>query len=130
VATNLDPQESDYILPDSMSSCWLTVGNISVYVVRNDEGVSVDLYQKQAENNDESLLASCWALYPVVEEHEVPSEKEGVLKRSWDVYNATAFDEELTYHSDPPGREPKTFYGAEGLKKAAEYYENLNPEEL
>jgi hypothetical protein len=50
--------------------------------------------------------------------------------RGWDMYHATAFDEELTYHSDPPGREPKTFYGAEGLRKAAEYYENLNPEEL
>jgi hypothetical protein len=34
----------DYVLPEDQQSVWITVGNISVYIKRNDEGVSVDLY--------------------------------------------------------------------------------------
>jgi hypothetical protein len=34
----------DYVLAPEASSCWITVGNISVYVKRNQDGVSVELF--------------------------------------------------------------------------------------
>ena len=51
--------ESDYILREEATSCWVTVGNISVYIIRTDEGVVVDLYPLDDENN--SSLASTYA---------------------------------------------------------------------
>lgn len=44
--------DSDYELKENHGSCWVTVDNISVYIVRNDEGVSVDLYPHFCENNE------------------------------------------------------------------------------
>lgn len=46
---------SEYELRDKEHSVWIGVDTISVYVARNDEGVSVDLYAKGRE--DESSLA-------------------------------------------------------------------------
>jgi len=54
-------QASDYVLKEDQRSVWITVNNISVYVVRNDEGVSVDLFPLNAEMDDP--LTSAWALF-------------------------------------------------------------------
>jgi hypothetical protein len=51
----------DYVLPEDQQSVWITVGNISVYIKRNDEGVSVDLYPLDDENSD--FLAGCWLTF-------------------------------------------------------------------
>ena len=53
--------ETDYILEPSATSCWITVDNISVYIVRTDEGVSVDLFPRGREG-DESI-AGTWVLH-------------------------------------------------------------------
>ena len=52
---------SDYTLhPDAMSA-WITVDDISVYIVRTTEGVRVDLYEKGGENYEPIArsLAAC-----------------------------------------------------------------------
>jgi hypothetical protein len=56
---------TDYVLKDDHGSCWVTVGNISVYIRRNDEGVSVDLYPLGDE--DAESIASCWATFAEAE---------------------------------------------------------------
>lgn len=50
----------DYELREDCQSVWITVGDISVYIKREDEGVAVDLYPLHDEMADS--LASCWAL--------------------------------------------------------------------
>ena len=58
---SLDTNEGlDYTLHPDAHSVWITVDNISVYIVRTDEGVSVDLFPKGREG-DESI-AGTWAL--------------------------------------------------------------------
>lgn len=53
---------NNYIfLGDEGSSVWITVGNISVYIKKDDEGVSVDLFPLHREM--EASLAGTWALY-------------------------------------------------------------------
>jgi len=56
--------ESDYYLKDNENSVWITVGDISVYVVRTDEGVVVDLYPLDNENAES--LASTYAFFSEV----------------------------------------------------------------
>jgi len=51
---------TDYILDPEARSVWITVDNLSVYIVRTDEGVSVDLYPKGREGD--TSIASTWAL--------------------------------------------------------------------
>lgn len=51
----------DYVLRKKEASVWITVDNVSVYVRRNDEGVSVDLYPKGEEMNDS--LAGTFVTY-------------------------------------------------------------------
>ena len=46
-------------------SCWITVGNISVYIKKGDDGVSVDLYPLGDEMA--SSLASTWLTYAEAE---------------------------------------------------------------
>lgn len=60
---NEDPGLLDISIPEDEKSLWITVGNISVYVVRTDEGVCVDLYAKEAEDMDEAHLAGCYAFF-------------------------------------------------------------------
>jgi hypothetical protein len=62
-----EPPESDYTLRPGQVSCWVSVGNISVYVVRADEGVAVDLYPKGREFEP---LASTYALFAEAEPPE------------------------------------------------------------
>ena len=56
-----DGDESDWTLDPAARSVWITVDNISVYIVRTDEGVSVDLFQKNRECDDS--IAGTWALH-------------------------------------------------------------------
>lgn len=53
---------SDYVLKDSHESCWVTVGNIAVYIKRGSEGVSVSLYPSGAEAESD-CLDHCYADY-------------------------------------------------------------------
>ena len=57
-----DASDTDYILQEGYSSAWVTVGTISVYIVRTDEGVDVAMYPHYDENSDP--LAWCSAKYP------------------------------------------------------------------
>lgn len=49
-------------------SCWITVNNLSVYIVKADEGVSVDIYPLGDETGE--TLGSTWALYSEAETDE------------------------------------------------------------
>lgn len=60
---------SDYILRKAHKSVWITVGNISVHVVRTDEGVSVDLYPVGEEMEDP--ICGTWALFAEAEPDDV-----------------------------------------------------------
>ena len=67
---------TDLELPDDQRSCWVKVGNIAVYIVKNDEGVSVDMYTAGLEDRDEAHLAGCYAFFNEaegVDDVEVPS---------------------------------------------------------
>jgi len=58
--------ETDYFLEEDAHSVWITIGNISVYLRRADEGVAVDLYPLGHELHDS--LAGTWALFSESEE--------------------------------------------------------------
>lgn len=49
--------DSDYELSDG--AAWLGVGKFSIRVIQTDEGVVVDIYGRDQE--DESPVASTWA---------------------------------------------------------------------
>lgn len=55
-ALTLDPRQggSDYTLRPGATGCWVTVGNVSVHLVREIDGtgVRVDLLKKDAETED------------------------------------------------------------------------------
>jgi hypothetical protein len=51
----------DYLLRDGHDTVWVTVGTISVYIRRNAEGVSVDLYPLHVE--DGKSIGSTWATW-------------------------------------------------------------------
>lgn len=59
--------EHDYVLDPARSNVWITVGNISVYVKRTDEGVVVDLFPLGHENDDPSL-ATAYAFFEEAEQ--------------------------------------------------------------
>ena len=42
--------DTEYELKDDYNSCWVTVGNISVYVRRTTDGVSVELLPHYKED--------------------------------------------------------------------------------
>jgi len=50
---------SDYVLKEGEESVWVTVGNLSVYIIRTDEGVVVDIYPLHDELSE--CLASTYA---------------------------------------------------------------------
>lgn len=50
---------TDFTLHPEATSCWITVGNISVYIIRTNEGVAVDLLPKGKEY--EEAIGSTWA---------------------------------------------------------------------
>lgn len=51
--------DNDYILKDDQTSVWITVNDLSVYVLRDGEGVQVRIYPINKEMDNE--LASCEA---------------------------------------------------------------------
>ena len=53
--------DTDYELNEDFKSCWITVNNISVYVSREDDGVSVDLLPLGKE--DKLPIASTYATF-------------------------------------------------------------------
>lgn len=58
----LEPSEgeTDYILDENATSCWITVGDISVYILRLDGGaVAVELLPLHDEASDP--LDTCYA---------------------------------------------------------------------
>jgi len=55
-----DDDCSDYSLDDEAASVWISVGNLSVYIIRTDEGVVVDLFPRGNEGAEP--IASTWAL--------------------------------------------------------------------
>ena len=52
-------ESTDYELNEDYTSCWVTVGNISVYILRTGDGVSVDLLPRGKE--DKSPISSAYA---------------------------------------------------------------------
>ena len=54
--------DSDFVMKDSHSSCWVTVNNISVYIQQTDEGVAVDLWPHGLEADDLSISGT-WLTY-------------------------------------------------------------------
>jgi hypothetical protein len=67
--------DTDYVLEDKpQNTCWITVGNISVYIKREDEGVVVDLYAVGAE--DRESLASTYAFNQEAEDFIQEMEEE------------------------------------------------------
>lgn len=71
--------ENDYKLVGA--SCWISVGPLSVYVQRGDEGVVVDIYPRNDEM-DGPPLGGTWVLFndarcPHCEEFCYQDEKEG-----------------------------------------------------
>lgn len=51
---------SDYTLPEG-ESCWVSVGNASVYIQHGSEGVGVSLYPKGRESDDS--VTETWATW-------------------------------------------------------------------
>lgn len=86
--------ETDYRLEDDQQSCWISVGNISVYVRRTDEGVAVDLYPLGQEMYDS--IVGTWALFSEAEEyiedeHGDRTDRRGTLE-SWSRLNRQGQD--------------------------------------
>jgi len=52
----------DYVLKEGFEGVWVTVGSISVHVVRTDEGVVVALYP-EGDEADVEAIASTWATF-------------------------------------------------------------------
>lgn len=69
---------SDYILPEDVTSFWVAVDNLSLYIRRTDEGVAVDIYPVGMEMEDS--IVGTWCLRSEaqerIEEYEHELEKE------------------------------------------------------
>jgi len=58
--------ETDFVLEEDATSCWIAVGNISVYIRRDHKTVAVDLYPLGQEMYDS--LGGTWASFSESEE--------------------------------------------------------------
>ena len=58
--------DQDYTLDSDSESVWITVDTVSVYIKRQDEGVSVYLYPRGHEGED--AIGETYALYDEGEE--------------------------------------------------------------
>ena len=56
-----DIENCDYVLEDDSDRAWITINNISVYIVRQDDGVSVELYPLNHEDGD--CITETWATW-------------------------------------------------------------------
>lgn len=61
-----ESQDGDFVLESG--SMWVTVGNLSVYIVKTDEGVAVDVYPHHDEMN--MSLGGTWVLFQEGESDE------------------------------------------------------------
>lgn len=61
MTVKLDPEDFHVLDSKPQDTTWITVGNISVYLKHEDEGVVVDLYAEGAE--DRNSLASTYAFF-------------------------------------------------------------------
>ena len=61
VPTSDDVDNTDYLLKDSYPSCWITIGNISVYIRRVEEGVCTELYSLGCEDDDP--ISEAWVTF-------------------------------------------------------------------
>ena len=70
----LDASGTDFTLGqgESGDNAWITVGSISVHVVRTDEGIVVDLYPKAGEMSE--ALASTYLFFAEAESALAESE--------------------------------------------------------
>jgi len=59
--------DNEYKLCDDYMSCWVTVGNISVYIQRTDEGVAVDLWPCGMEDQPLSVSGT-WLTFEEAQE--------------------------------------------------------------
>lgn len=50
---------TDYIMVGD--TCWITVKNLSVYIIKTDEGVAIDIYPHMKE--EQGSIAGTWALF-------------------------------------------------------------------
>jgi hypothetical protein len=85
--------DRDYTLNDE--SVWITVGNISVYIKKGDEGVSVDLFSAKAEGD--GSIAGTYALYSEAQSEEDHAFDRLISKMAEDKTN---FDESLAFVVD------------------------------
>ena len=83
-ALTLDDSQggSDYTLREGALNVWVTVGALSVYIMRTDEGVAIDVYPKGREAEDDAL-ASCYAFNADAEpsEDDTPTIQPGTRAR-------------------------------------------------
>lgn len=54
-------EATDYLLPETFDSVWITVNNVSIYIKREAHGVAVDLYPLNDENSDS--LSGCYITF-------------------------------------------------------------------
>lgn len=78
----------DYVMAEGAEDqrLWIGVDNISVYIRRNDEGVSVDLYPLGAEDGDS--MAGTWALFQDAEADD-PDE---AFPQTWVIFSRSEED--------------------------------------
>jgi len=63
-----DDQGTDYVLNEKATSCWITVDNISIYIVRTEEGVAVEIYPLNHEMDE--MLGCTYAPFAAAEIEE------------------------------------------------------------
>lgn len=68
----LEEDGEDYVLAAGEPSVWVKVDGLCLYVRRNDDGVSVDIYRDGAMI-DEGPVASTWAMFGESVPEEVKS---------------------------------------------------------
>jgi DNA-binding transcriptional regulator PaaX len=71
-------EDAGQVLPGG--SCWITVGAISVKITDDTEIVTVKLFVKGREAEDEALLDECWAFHAWADDYRktYPDEEAGV----------------------------------------------------
>lgn len=59
-----DTKDCDFMFDEGQDNVWIRVRNLAVYIVENDEGVSVDVYPASMDMDEpDEPLACTWALY-------------------------------------------------------------------
>lgn len=87
----------DYTLRPEENSCWITVGNISVYISRQDEGAVVDLFPQGCE--DENCIASTYCMYQ--ESEEAHLERLGLADNLEDIAEWVGQHYQVNFNAEP-----------------------------